>query len=116
MGQRGTFSGDDLRGSAAHGRFSYALTAKPTAPRLRAEYNYASGDAAPGDGVRGTFDQLYPTNFDKYGIVDQIGYRNMHDARVGVTQKKHFTAWSVLLKMPCMICCGRRIRSPAVAT
>jgi hypothetical protein len=41
------------------------------------------------DGVRGTYDQLYPTNFDKYGIVDQIGFRNMHNARVGVTQKPH---------------------------
>jgi hypothetical protein len=89
MGQRGTFSGDDIRGAAAHGRFSYALTAKPTAPKLRAEYNFASGDANPGDGVRGTFDQLYPTNFDKYGIVDQIGLRNMHNARFGVTQKPH---------------------------
>jgi hypothetical protein len=89
MGQLGSFSGDDIRGAAAHGRFSYALTAKPTTPRLRAEYNYASGDATPGDGVRGAFDQLYPTNFDKYGIVDQIGFRNMHNARFGVTQKPH---------------------------
>jgi hypothetical protein len=89
MGQRGSFSGDDIRGSAAHGRFAYALSAGPKAVKLRAEYNYASGDANPGDGVRGTFDQLYPTNFDKYGIVDQIGFRNMHNARFGFAQKPH---------------------------
>jgi hypothetical protein len=89
MGQRGSFSGDAIRGAAAHGRVGYAPWAAPTAPKLRAEYNYASGDANPGDGVRGTFDQLYPTNFDKYGIVDQIGFRNMHNARIGVTEKPH---------------------------
>jgi hypothetical protein len=89
MGQRGSFSNDDIRGGAAHGRLGYALTSSSTSPKLRAEYNYASGDANPGDGVRGTFDQLYPTNFDKYGIVDQIGFRNMHNVRVGLSEKPH---------------------------
>ena len=31
------------------------------AVRLTGEYNFASGDEDPADGVRGTFDQLYPT-------------------------------------------------------
>ena len=48
-----------------------------------AEYNFASGDANPADGVRGTFDQLYPTAHDKYGLADQVGWRNIHDVRVG---------------------------------
>jgi hypothetical protein len=87
MGQRGSFAGDSIRGAAAHGRASYAPWGAASAPRLRAEYDYASGDTSPGDGVRGTFDQLYPTNHDKYGIIDQVGFRNLHDARVGVTEK-----------------------------
>lgn len=89
IGQRGSFAGDEIRGAAAHGRFGYAFTAKPTAPKLRLEYNYASGDAAPGDGVRGTYDQLYPTNHAKYGVADQVGYRNLHHTRIGVAQKPH---------------------------
>lgn len=89
MGQRGSFSGDSIRGGAAHGRLGFAMTPSAASPRLRAEYNFASGDATPGDGVRGTFDQLYPTNHDKYGIADQVGLRNLHNMRFGVTEKPH---------------------------
>ena len=39
--------------------------------------------------MRGTYDQLYPTNHDKYGIIDQVGLRNLHNVRFGVTQKPH---------------------------
>ena len=48
------------------------------------EYNYASGDETPGDGRRGTFDQLYPTPHDKYGLADQIGWKNIHHLRTGL--------------------------------
>ena len=51
---------------------------------LTGEYNYASGDENPSDGKRGTFDQLYPTGHDKYGLADQIGWRNIHHLRAGV--------------------------------
>ena len=30
--------------------------------------------------TRQTFDQLYPTAHDKYGLADQIGWKNMHHA------------------------------------
>jgi hypothetical protein len=53
-------------------------------PRIFAEYNFASGDKNATDGKRGTFDQLYPTGHDKYGLADQIGWRNMKDVRLGV--------------------------------
>ena len=43
----------------------------------------ADGDADPADGTRGTFDQLYPTPHDKYGLADQIGWKNIHHARAG---------------------------------
>src|SRR5262249_34825333 len=38
----------------------------------------------PHDGVEGTFDQLYPTGHDKYGLADQVGWRNIHDIRLAV--------------------------------
>jgi hypothetical protein len=47
------------------------------------EYNYASGDETAGDGIRGTFDQLYPTAHDKYGLADQVGWKNIHHVRTG---------------------------------
>ena len=52
--------------------------------RAFGEYNYASGDDTPGDGVRGTFDQLYPTAHDKYGLADQVGWKNIHHLRTGL--------------------------------
>jgi hypothetical protein len=54
------------------------------AVRVVGEYNYASGDADPVDGVRGTFDHLYPTPHDKYGLANQIGWKNIHHARAGI--------------------------------
>ena len=51
---------------------------------LFAEYNYASGDADPTDQKREGFDQLYPTPHDKYGLADQVGWKNIHDLRAGL--------------------------------
>jgi hypothetical protein len=57
--------------------------ASPGTPKLTGEYNYASGDKDPNDGVRHTFDQLFPTPHDKYGLADQVGWKNIHHARSG---------------------------------
>jgi hypothetical protein len=87
--QRGTAGGDDIRAWAGHARLE---TAARSGLAWLAEYNYASGDANPADGRRGTFDPLYPTPHDKYGLADQIGWRNMHHARVGLS----VTRWPAL--------------------
>ena len=81
--QRGSLSTDDVEAWAGHWQLRESLPGN-AAVRLVGEYNYASGDANPTDGVRGTFDQLYPTPHDKYGLADQIGWRNVHHARGGV--------------------------------
>ena len=36
----------------------------------------------PADGRHGTFDVLYPTAHDKYGMADQVGWKNVN--HVGV--------------------------------
>jgi hypothetical protein len=81
--QRGSLGTDDVEAWAGH----WQLRASPPvrgAVKLTGEYNYASGDEEPLDGTRGTFDQLYPTPHDKYGLADQIGWKNIHHARAGV--------------------------------
>lgn len=84
MGQRGTFSKDDIKAHAVHGRLGFFTNPKQErAPKLFVEYNHASGDGTPGDGVRGTFDQLFPTGHAKYGVIDQVGLRNIHNTQVG---------------------------------
>jgi len=56
-------------------------------PRFSVEYNHASGDNPKNPITIGTFDQLYPTAHDKYGLADQVGWKNIHDARAGVELK-----------------------------
>lgn len=80
--QRGSLGTDEVKAWAGHWQLRETLPGRVT-PRLTGEYNYASGDANPADGVRGTFDQLYPTPHDKYGLADQIGWKNVHHVRTG---------------------------------
>jgi hypothetical protein len=81
--QRGSLGTDDVEAWAGHWQLRESLPG-PGAVKLVGEYNYASGDDDPADGVRGTFDQLYPTPHDKYGLADQIGWKNLHHARAGL--------------------------------
>jgi hypothetical protein len=80
--QTGSLSTDDVRAWAGHWQLRSTLPGKK-ALHVTGEYNYASGDKDPSDGTRGTFDQLYPTGHDKYGLADQVGWRNIHDLHVG---------------------------------
>ena len=81
--QRGSLGSDDVEAWAGHWQLRESLPGRFGA-RLVGEYNYASGDSDPTDGVRQTFDQLYPTPHDKYGLADQIGWKNVHHVRAGV--------------------------------
>jgi Alginate export len=84
--QRGALATDDVRAWAGHWVVGRTLV-PPISMRVFGEYNYASGDEHAADGTRGTFDQLYPTPHDKYGLADQIGWRNIHHLRAGVEVK-----------------------------
>lgn len=90
-GQRGT---DKLAGSvgawAGHLAVSQNLTAAGIAPAglknlvLLEEANIASGAGSP-TGDAGTFDNLFPTNHDKYGYMDYQSWRNMEEVRLGAS-------------------------------
>jgi len=81
--QRGSLGSDEVEAWAGHWRLARSLPGR-AGVRLTSEYNYASGDEDPADGVRGTFDVLYPTPHDKYGLADQVGWKNVHHVRGGV--------------------------------
>jgi hypothetical protein len=85
--QSGSVGADNIEAMASHAALGYTIAVFRKKPRLVAEYNYASGDSTPGDGVQETFDQLYPTGHDKQSLADQVGWRNIHDIRVGVEYK-----------------------------
>ena len=81
--QAGSLGPDEVRAWAGHWQIRETLNTK-YAFRLVEEYNFASGDSNPSDGRRETFDQLYPTPHDKYGLADQVGWKNIHHVRTGV--------------------------------
>jgi hypothetical protein len=80
--QIGSAGTDSVRAWAGHWRARQPIGTDRV--RLVGEYNYASGDEDPTDGRRQTFDQLYPTAHDKYGLADQVGWRNIHHVRTGL--------------------------------
>jgi hypothetical protein len=63
-------------------------------PRVFSQYDYASGDRNPADGIRNTFDTMYPTAHDRFGIADQFGWQNLIAARAGLTIEPHHR-WTV---------------------
>jgi hypothetical protein len=79
--QAGSLGSDNIRAWAGHWLAAYTLARARAKPRIVAEFNHASGDRNPADGRRGTFDQLYPTNHDKYGLTDQVGWKNLNHVR-----------------------------------
>jgi hypothetical protein len=56
-------------------------------PRVLIEGNYASGTRNPAAHQWNTFDQLYPSNHDKFGFADQVGRRNLVHFRVSVEEQ-----------------------------
>ena len=55
-------------------------------PRVFIEGNYASGTKNPAGRDWNTFDELYPSNHDRFGFTDQVGRRNLVQFRVGVEE------------------------------
>jgi hypothetical protein len=80
--QRGSLADDSVNAWAGHWQIRESLPGAG-AIKLTSEYNFATGDDNPTDGLRQTFDQLYPTGHDKLGLADQVGWRNIHHLREG---------------------------------
>ncbi len=93
--QAGSLGTDSIGAWAGHWVVGHTFATAHLHPRVAIEYNYASGDDNPNDGRRGTFDQLYPTGHDKYGMADQVGWKNIRDARASL-ESKPTKKWSVI--------------------
>ncbi len=99
--QSGSLGTDTVGAWAGHWLAGYTIPHARFTPHVVAEFNYASGDASGTDGQRGTFDQLYATAHDKYGLADQAGWKNIEHLRSGVEFKLNkkwsaqtkYTAW-----------------------
>jgi hypothetical protein len=78
-----------LTGGAAHEFRSIGVD-----PRIFAQYDFASGNPSPGDGVHRTFDTMYPTAHDRFGVADLFGWQNIRALRAGGTIMPH-RRWTV---------------------
>ena len=85
--QTGNYSADAISAWAGYAILGYSIPKVPLQPRLLIQYDYASGDDTLKDGKVGTFDQLYPSNHDVFGLSDLFGWRNIVQQRAGVEVK-----------------------------
>jgi len=72
----------DLSAIAVHLASGYTFQNLSCTPRLGLEYDFASGDSDPNDHNSESFQNLFPSNHDKYGFMDEFSWRNLHDLRM----------------------------------
>jgi Alginate export len=94
VSERGNDGTNPIRAWAGNFGAAYSFTSAPWRPRIFGQYDFASGDRHPADGVHGTFDTMYPTTHDRFGITDQFGWQNIRAGRGGITVEPH-SRWTV---------------------
>ena len=82
--QRGHVVADSISAWAGHWELGWKPLGREFGLRLGIEYNFASGDKDPANGTHGTFDDLYPAGYNKYGMQDPIAWRNIRYPAIGV--------------------------------
>jgi hypothetical protein len=94
VGEAGSVGTQPNRAWAMTGGAAYEFHSVPARPRVFAQYDFASGNSNPSDGVHRTFDTIYPTAHDRFGILDQFGWQNIRVWRSGATIVPH-RRWTV---------------------
>jgi hypothetical protein len=94
--QFGQRSKDDIRAFMLHGDLAHEFDQVAWKPRLALEANWLSGDGRAGDGVQGTFNNLYGSNIPLYSRSAYVRGGNMKmvgpSLRVEPTKKLRLTA------------------------
>ena len=92
--QTGKVGNEGVRAWGLTGGAGYEFRSVTAHPRIFAQYDYASGNHNPGDGVHRTLDTMYPTAHDRFGIADLFGWQNIRAVRGGGTIMPH-RRWTV---------------------
>lgn len=79
--QRGSNASQSVRTAASIVRAGYRWKNRRLHPSLAYEFDYASGNSATDPSRHGTFDQLYPSNHDAFGLTDLFGWQNIRQNR-----------------------------------
>jgi hypothetical protein len=65
------------------GGAGYQFDPNPWHLRVFSQYDFASGDNNPSGNTHRTFDTIYPTAHDRFGILDLFGWQNIQSFRAG---------------------------------
>ena len=82
--QQGAYSNNSIHSGAGYVKVSYQTKRVPWRPRIGGEYDYATGNPHRNPHRIGTYDQLYPSNHNAFGLVDLLGFRNITESRINV--------------------------------
>ena len=85
-GQKGSLGKYSIGAWAGYASLGKTFLKTPASPRTFLELNYASGTKNPAGHEWNTFDQIYPSNHDKYGFADLFGRRNLVQYRTGIEE------------------------------
>ncbi len=92
--ERGTDGPNQISAWAASVGSGYQVQKAWWRPRFFWQYDMATGDKNPTDGEHNTFDTMFPTAHDRFGIADQFGWQNIISERLGITvEPRH--RWTV---------------------
>lgn len=82
--QRGSYSNDSICAAASVVKAGYYAKQINWKPRLAGEYDYASGNPQTDSKRIGTFDLLYPSNHNAFGLTDLFGFMNIKQKRINL--------------------------------
>jgi len=87
--QRGSYANESIEAAAGYVKAGYGAGKIAWQPRLRAEYDYASGNPHGDPQRMGTFNQQYPSNHNAFGLVDLFGFQNIKQDRLSLQLTPH---------------------------
>ena len=92
--ENGTQGSEPIRAWATTDGVAYQKESWWGLPRAFAQFDYASGSKNPSAGVHRTFDAIYSTSHDRFGITDILGWQNIQAFRAGGTVSPHHR-WTI---------------------
>jgi Alginate export len=82
--QRGSYSNDSIHSGAGIVKVAHLFESLPWKPRLGGEYDYATGNPHKDPNRISTYDQLYPSDHNAFGLFDLFGFQNIKEQRVNL--------------------------------
>src|ERR1700733_654857 len=82
--QRGSYSNDSIHAGAGIVKVAHLFDSLPWKPRLGGGDDYATGNPNKNPNRISTYDQLYPSDHNAFGLFDLYGFQNIKEQRVNL--------------------------------